>query len=348
MPFNCNYKCDHEKNRQKVCAPCGNKIKITGKNNIEYYSVNNNNYVSLIQKFINKNFTISDSKFPLGICNTCRNTIVEYNNNCFKRSLPSMPNYEDIYLSKETRTESNKICNCYICLRARFKGYFKVKKGKGNLRKTENKINLSTGIYEASTSVVKLKNRFIENENSTPEKKTLKLCKSCFQEVGRGIRHDCGKNNCSNVRNARKIRANLLKVLEKTSETMQEKVVSSVIKKKCSKSEFKKNNDCEILLANASRSDTKIILRPKNKPCVNFSIENLDRFKRNMGLSTNHMKKMANFLRSATGKKSVPKNFREHLFEKSNLLSNIYKEDIRKFHIDKTDIKEEKNKKKSR
>ena len=39
MSSYCNHKCGHEENRRKVCTPYGNKIKITGKNDIKYYGI---------------------------------------------------------------------------------------------------------------------------------------------------------------------------------------------------------------------------------------------------------------------------------------------------------------------
>ena len=127
-----------------MCAPCGNKIKITGKNDIKYYGINKK-YETLIQEFVNEKFITSDLKFPLSICNSCRNTLVEYEKKCFLRQLPTMPNYTDVYLLRETRSENKTDCNCYICLTARYKGHKKVQKGRGHSRKIENKIDQSNG-----------------------------------------------------------------------------------------------------------------------------------------------------------------------------------------------------------
>ena len=53
--------------------------------------------------FTNEDFKISDPKFPLSICNTCRLTLVEHGKNNRKRPLLTMSNYEDMILPKQIR-----------------------------------------------------------------------------------------------------------------------------------------------------------------------------------------------------------------------------------------------------
>ena len=107
-----NSACDHERNRQKVCAPCGKKI-IFGKKKSENRI--NEKSESLIKKFLNKDFSVQNEVFPTGICSTCRVTLQEYEKNTTKRTLPSMPNYSDIKLRKQTRSvNKNEFCQCYI------------------------------------------------------------------------------------------------------------------------------------------------------------------------------------------------------------------------------------------
>lgn len=52
------------------------------------------------------------------------------------------------------------------------------------------------------------------------------------------------------------------------------------------------------------------------------------------------MKKLANFIRSSAGRKSVPKNYNQHLYEKSNMLEHIYKEGFYEFETSKDGIKQ--------
>lgn len=50
------------------------------------------------------------------------------------------------------------------------------------------------------------------------------------------------------------------------------------------------------------------------------------------------MRKLANFIRSTAGRKSVPSGFEKHLSEKSKTLNDVYKEDVREFETDKEKI----------
>ena len=75
-----NYTCDHEQNRIKLCAPCGRKIVVTKGKILSFYRITDS-HKNLIKKFLNPNYESSDSQFPLGICNTCRKTLSEYNEN---------------------------------------------------------------------------------------------------------------------------------------------------------------------------------------------------------------------------------------------------------------------------
>lgn len=51
-----------------------------------------------------------------------------------------------------------------------------------------------------------------------------------------------------------------------------------------------------------------------------FTTEMLDNFQVNSGVTDNYMKKMANFIRTATGRKSIPVRYTQHLSENWNIL----------------------------
>lgn len=154
MP-NLDHKCDHEENRKKVCAPCGKKI-VFGKKKSDFYHITDK-YANLIKIFINKDFSTADPRFPLSICGTCRNTLLEHEKNDFKRPLQSMPNYKDIMLPKVTRANNgNDVCNCYVCLTGRNKGHVQAVQGKGNIRNLCNQIDASNGLFGSSTNIEQL------------------------------------------------------------------------------------------------------------------------------------------------------------------------------------------------
>ena len=51
------------------------------------------------------------------------------------------------------------------------------------------------------------------------------------------------------------------------------------------------------------------------------------------------MKELVNFIRSSAGRNSVPTNYNQHMYEKSNMMENIYKEGLYEFQTDKEGIK---------
>ena len=127
--------CNHEENRKKVCAPCGNKI-VLGQKKIWFFKINST-IEKLIQQLLkNEKFNLNDSKYPLSICNTCRNILYEHAKNICVRPLPTMPKYENIILSRHNTRSFQLIginikCYCYICLKARMTVHEKFKVGPG-------------------------------------------------------------------------------------------------------------------------------------------------------------------------------------------------------------------------
>ena len=85
----------------------------------------------LIKKRVNENFEVSDSRFALGICGTCRPTLTVYGNGKSGRTLSSMPNYTDIILPNETRTNKDSF-NCFVCLSGKYKSHPKIEKRKAH------------------------------------------------------------------------------------------------------------------------------------------------------------------------------------------------------------------------
>lgn len=190
MNSHCERKCNHEENRIKVCAPCGKKIVNKNKS---YNSFRVTERIQiLINKFLKQDFDVSDPKYPLSVCNTCRNILLDHEKGNVKRQLPIMPNYQDVTLPKETR--SNDSCNCYICLTGRYKGHIQVKKGRGHTRQLSNKIDESNGL-NGSSSVSQLPNSYKQAPDMT--KNNMLLCKTCFQIVGKGINHSCASSSVS-------------------------------------------------------------------------------------------------------------------------------------------------------
>lgn len=308
---------EHESNRLKVCGCCGIKIVFAQKKKSDF--IITSNLETLIKEHINTNFQTSDSRFPLGICGTCRITLNEYKRKINTRDLPKMPHYEEIQLSKYTRANGTS-CDCYICITAKLKGHSKVQIGRGHKR---NAVNIDVRRNTASTSSQASGTSGI---NNVADKQTLsiKICNVCFQEIGRGKQHTC---NVATV-----ARDNVLKLVEKLPDKQQEQLVTTILKRKFDSTDVGTTNSTTIKLSTLG-SQMNVELNPKKTTSVAFSTENLDNFKNNTGASSNEMKKLTNFLRSNAGRKSVPVDYQKHVSEKSNILEIFYKDAIYEFDV---------------
>lgn len=242
------YKCNHEENRKKICALCGKKIIFQSKP--DHHFLLSEKHTDLIKKHINDQFDISNEKFPKSVCSTCRLTLNEYEKGIFKRPLPTMPNYEDLNLAKETRT---MICNCYICLTARLTSHSKKIKGRGHVRQLSTKIDINNGLdgTEQNASLSKTEAK------ATKPRTSIEICSSCFQEIGKGIAHSCKGSSSSTARD------NVFNILvDKLPEKQQNQIVTSILKRKISKSD--KETGSELIL-NTLGSKARISVNKKKK-----------------------------------------------------------------------------------
>lgn len=255
------HKLSHEENRTKVCAPCGKKI-FFGDKKPTFFHISEN-HAKLIRKFINEQFDISNPKFPFSICGTCRVTLSEHDK-C-TRPKPTMPNYEDIQLPKETRA-NNDTCNCYICITARYYGHPKAKLGRGLKRQASRNIGAVNGLYGAS----KIANLPTTEWFNNAPKKSIHVCKECFHEIGKGKNHSCGS--------PAKACKNILQLVQKLPDKQQEQVASSIVKQKAdiqteSNSESTEELNNEILLSTKG-SKMRISVNPKQKKTSSLSPKN--------------------------------------------------------------------------
>lgn len=307
-----NHKFTHEENRSKICTPCGHKI-VNGKRSLKRFSVTEN-LLNLIKKFVNGDFDISNSTFPLSVCNSCRNTLNEYGKKVFNRPCPVMPNYNDMYLRKNTRLRDGT-CDCYICVTARFNGHAPVRRGRGVLRDFSSNVDICTRNQIPSHMLAE-----VEEEISSP----LIICPKCFEKVHKIARHACKISTSAIVSNVSKI------IEDNVPEKQQEQVISRFLKRKLNANSVSEEGHGlkGVTLTTLGAKMTVQVNAGKLPKPVFFSPEKLDNFQLNVGLSANKMKLVTNFLQSVAGQKAVPPHFSEHVREKSKILENVYKHDI--------------------
>lgn len=328
-----NHFCNHSENRQKVCAPCGEKISI-GKKTLNYFGITKN-CEKLIQKLCNKNFKLDDPRFPVSICTTCRITLQEHEKGKFARPIQQIPNYESILLPAETRSSiscyNSVICNCYICLTGRHKGNVKSTTAPGKKRSMNNAIHKFNGLYGSSHSkykvekIPKAKNKKAEFPN------VVKKCAKCGQNIGKGIRHSCPPH--------RRVRAhaagrNLLNDVKKLSEKEQEEILTAILKEKVKKVDKAVASNSGIQLQTRERK-RKIFLNRGEEKKDKFSLDLLDNFQVKNDLTIRKMRNLASFIRYSAGRKSIPKNYIQHLSDRSRLLEEIYKIGFSDFEVKK-------------
>ncbi|KAJ8677253.1 hypothetical protein QAD02_013040 [Eretmocerus hayati] len=264
-------------------------------------------------------------KFPLSICTSCRLSLLSREKNHFERSLPVMPNYLDILLLDDV------ICYCYICLTGQSTGHLKPRSSWRSLQNHRVTIEPSNGPYSwLNVPRVSEANK----KNSRGRKSILKRCDECHQIVGRGIRHACKANGS----NARDNCINLLKNLPKNKE---DQVVMNVLKRRLEENSMPENENgnkkyCDgVLELSSLDSRSKIAVNPPKRKNVQFAAERLSNFQNNTGVSTIHMGKMVNFLRSHAGRASVPGGTEKELSKYSKRLKDLYQYDILEFDTDK-------------
>lgn len=301
------HKLTHEENRKKVCAPCGRKIFYNKHNSrtCEKKFLVNDTAIELIRKYVNNNYDPNNTKFPTGLCRTCYLTLMDAKNKKFVRRMPRMPNYEDMVLLIPTRQHDNQICNCFICLTARYPGHGKIIVGRGKRRSFNILIDASHGRY-ANSDVEQLPKK-LRNDG-------LNLtCCHCHQKTGRSF-HECRPT-------AKTVESMALELPEKD----QDRIVCTILKKKkvFEKCDNKRIKDVEVSLSTGGRP-CRVMVNPTKKQNVEIPIENFENLRSNMNFSLETVKNIANFMRATVGKKSVPKFLVKQLAQQSKRLEDVY------------------------
>ena len=311
-------KCGHDRNRYKVCAPCGKKI-VCGTKTLEFFSISLK-YETLIKQHINDNFSLSDRKFPLSICNSCRRALYTQEKSDGKFTVPTMTNYEAIILPRETRN-SVDVCNCYICLTSKFKCHVKPIKGRGKKRQICNKIIPENGLYGCST--VKSLPAATEKDNKAKEDAVNKYCATCFQKIGK--LKPAFIDNITNI------------ISQKLSETQRDQVVTKILRQKLKGTD--ESDDIEMSLSNSKGKKTKVIMNPSASKETVFDIEELDNYHVNTGTSMNGMKRLSNFIQSTADRKAVPSHAIKTLSDRSKALQDLYTGGFYEFDIEQSSVK---------
>lgn len=236
-----------------------------------------------------------------------------------------MPQYEAVVKINDI---DEKICDCYICVAARFKGHSKPIKGAGHVKQPA--IGLMTNNFKGV--FVSDSKRVQNKDNLQTLKTTLKICAKCKAQIGRGKPHPCRRNFKAAARK------NIIHLVEDLPEKQRLQVVSYVLRKKACAIVNPSARNISLELNTGGRSKTIQYTHEENNILLTHNL--LDKFQNQAGCSNQFMKKITNLFRCVAGKNSVEIDYRKHMTEKSKTLENCYH--ITKFNFD---VAKEKNKK---
>nr|XP_047134983.1 uncharacterized protein LOC124812416 [Hydra vulgaris] len=158
------------------------------------------NYENLIKRFFWENYSVENPDLPKMLCSNCRKNLVSLEKTDSKRFLfKARPKYEGL----NTRVIRGGKCECFICVNGRKNG-------------TETATLPPMVSCETNADI----DQSHSNLNLSTTNENLVLCRSCFQQIGKGIKHPCTK--LAKQRN-------LMHIVQSTSPVTKEKVLSTTI-----------------------------------------------------------------------------------------------------------------------
>ena len=106
------FSADHSENRKKISVACGKKCK--GSMITELSSGH-------IKNYLDPHFELSDKHYPVILCVNCKILLNEAAKG-EKVSHPEMPDFLNITIAKETRSNPRGVCDCLLCIKASQQG----------------------------------------------------------------------------------------------------------------------------------------------------------------------------------------------------------------------------------
>lgn len=136
----------------------------------------------------------------------------------------------------------------------------------------------------------------------------MTICNNCLQKEGRGNAHSCNVQEASE---------NSIILLETLPEKQQEKFITHSLKKKMNSTKTAVDNISSIhkhkIELSTLGSKIKVCINPEVNKKTIFSLDSLRNFQLYTGVSSNHIEKIANYLRSNAGRNCIPPNSNQHM-----------------------------------
>ena len=205
----------HDKNRDKCCLVCWRWTKMALNDSLK----------DGIKNLFSVNFDYTDRRIPLGICNTCRRGLYDYNKSKVNSKNLELVHRTFDFINIPPSTRSELVCSCKICLVA--KGPVKVgnfKKFSGPARKLETipeNTNPTPGPAPSTVpKVIPSTSGAISKVQKNPD--DLLKCGKCLNPLGKGIPHNCTQKSLAD---------NLQKICDKNPSVGQ-KVAAKTLRSK--------------------------------------------------------------------------------------------------------------------
>ena len=289
-------KLTHEACRAKVCAICygksGNKAtqKVTANMEVGMKSL------------VFSDYDIADERFPLGLCNSCRITLLEHmkGESLQDRVVPRElvvpdPTCYEANLSKVTRLSSSQDCQCIICYLARLNG-----------------LEWRRFVSECKKG----------QPDMSPGVKYDKLCSDCFAPIYRGSNHT--PSACKSRKNTL---SNLTAAVNNAN-TDLDLVSSSHIKSLSCEAQ---SSIVSLRQSTGGRSVVVNIGRPHGDMEEKLSVEEARIIQTEAGLSDTQIGKVFKNLRLKFGRKILEPGVREALISEKSKFDQFFSADLVQF-----------------
>ena len=289
-------KLSHDENRVKICAVCygrsGSKVtqKVT-----DYLEPS-------MKTFLFADYDKSDPRFPIGLCTTCRISLLEHmkGSSLQKRQAPREllipdPDTFEVQLRRVTRSSVGQDCGCNICSLARLNG-------------------LDFRRFLAECKKVKT--------NFSPGVKYEKLCKECFAPIYRGSNHS--EDMCKSKRKTLK---NLSEAVE-TSNTSMDLVASTYLRTASAGGE---SSTVDLRSSTGGRMVSVTLGRPGGDVLKSISAQQAKVIQKDARLSDSQIGKVFKNLRLQFGHKVLESGMREILTKEKQKFDQFFTADLIKF-----------------
>ena len=255
----------HSDFRESVCLGChkpGARRKVTPKSKLELK----------VREKIFSGYSAEDTGLPVGLCGGCERALYK------DKPFPSLGvNYDALKVSRQDVQDG--VCRCYICRAGRQKFPKKRKLGRPSLKLPDN-----------------------SSSDKVPKSKVIKICPTCKQKVGRGIKHPqpCSRSD--------KVKVDNIIGLAEGDNVLEEKICSAVIQKK-----RKATDPNEISIKSKQGRNLRVRVNQKKQEEVFIEHDVLDVMREAGNMTDKGIIKAERVLKKKIGRKKFQSRYREKL-----------------------------------